>query len=357
VSEPNVNLALAVVLANIISGSRGDGWPLITTIGAFAGMYSFYRGFTLLGRKRLIENTPTSKIRSASMGLVEVSGLAVGPNTMVAPLTKRDCFYYHTIAWKLKQSGKNSEWEKIAEENRHLPFFLDDNTGKVLVDATGAEMDIHRDFHEEYCASFLSSTAELPPAVDGFLMRHGVSSGKKIKVEEYCIKPKNALFVLGTLAENPGSCVTPAVPQSSALAPTFPRNVSPEIIRLSTQNAQPNPAAMSQQEKVASALMRAGITNPAAWAVAGVESSHFGSVASGTASGAAVGVALEKEVFDSHPPVVLMKGEHNPAFFISWRSQREVVKSLGWKSVLMIWGGPALTILSLYGLLDHYKLL
>jgi hypothetical protein len=45
---------------------------------------------------------------------------------------------------------------------------------------------------------------------------------------------------------------------------------------------------------------------------------------------------------------VLMKGAHSPAFFISWRSQRDVVKSLGWKSALMIWGGPAVTLVCVY---------
>jgi hypothetical protein len=29
-----------------------------------------------------------------------------------------------------------------------------------------------------------------------------LNCNRKIKIEEYCIKPKNALFVLGTLAEN-----------------------------------------------------------------------------------------------------------------------------------------------------------
>jgi len=49
-----------------------------------------------------------------------------------------------------------------------------------------------------------------------------------------------------------------------------------------------------------------------------------------------------------------MKGSHDPAFFISWRSQRDVVASLGWKSSLMIWGGPALTILCVYILLAGF---
>ena len=47
--------------------------------GVAGGSYLFYRGFSLLQRKRLILNTPQSKIRSASMGLVEISGVAAGP--------------------------------------------------------------------------------------------------------------------------------------------------------------------------------------------------------------------------------------------------------------------------------------
>jgi len=35
-------------------------------------------------------------------------------------------------------------------------------------------------------------------------------------------------------------------------------------------------------------------------------------------------------------------------FLISWRSQQELARSLGWKCTLMIWGGPALALLSLY---------
>jgi len=36
-------------------------------LGAFGGVYLFYLGFRMLLRKRLIENTPSSKIRSASV--------------------------------------------------------------------------------------------------------------------------------------------------------------------------------------------------------------------------------------------------------------------------------------------------
>jgi hypothetical protein len=45
--------------------------------GLLLGLYVFYRGFHHFRRKRLIENTPTSKVRSIAMGLVEIFGTVV----------------------------------------------------------------------------------------------------------------------------------------------------------------------------------------------------------------------------------------------------------------------------------------
>jgi len=67
--------------------------------------------------------------------------------------------------------------------------------------------------------------------------------------------------------------------------------------------------------------------------------------------------AAQSNCFDQHPPVVLMKGINDKTFLISWRSQREVARSLGWKCTLMIWGGPVLALLSLYFFLGIKNLL
>jgi E3 Ubiquitin ligase len=332
-----------------------------------AGVYLFYRGFRMLQRKRLIENTPESKIRSAAMGLVEVSGLAAGPYTIIAPLTGRQCFLHRTVAWEWRREGKDSEWVKVAEETQHVPFFLDDNTGRVLVDPLGAEMDIHRDFQGEFNHSLFSSSQETPPNVADFLTRHGVSSERKIRVEEYCIKPKNALFVLGTLAENHSTTASDVPvrtegtdgPKSSFRFPGLPPGATASTFTLGA-NALASVAVShaapvlegAQREKVAAAMMKAGITNPAAWAAAGIAGAgalSSSSTFSSGGTGAAVAPATEQAPqFDLHPPVVLMRGAHNPAFFISWQSQREVVRSLGWKSAAMIWGGPVLTLVCVY---------
>ena len=329
-------------------------------IGAIAGVYWFYKGFRLLQRKRLILNTPASKIRSASMGLVEISGLATGPYVITSPLKQVECYYYQSTAWELRRRGKNNEWVKVADENLHVPFYLDDSTDKVLVDPRGADLDLHCDFHEEYNRSVLFEGPEMPTWVREFLQRRGVDPSKRIKVEERCIKPKNFLFVLGTLSQNPGidASVAPAWAQRAGGDPLRSRSIQeiqPEIIRLSEENHRLATTEMTQQQKIAAALSKAGISNPAAWNAAAV------STATISANAVKTTVAVEPQSandnpgpFDLHPPVVLMKGSHEPAFFISWRSQRDVVASLGWKSSLMIWGGPALTILCTYILLAHF---
>ena len=358
------------------------------------------------------------------MGMVELNGLAVGPYTMIAPITQRPCYYYRTLAWEWKQSGKNKQWVKVAAECMHVPFFLDDNTGKVLVDPRGADLDLHRDFQEEFCDSFFTTKTEAPDNVRSFLQRYGVSTSNKIKVEEYCIKPKNALFLLGTLSENAGQELTshPILDPESVLltdrtfsfslgstaislvgagspiatvdvAPLgetliaghslrelgfdksdlyrkgFDRSAHPatgQVIQLWSDSAPTKAAEMTQQQKIAAALLKAGITSPAAWATAGVmpTSAAVNQEPSGTPQdNGPIGSTTTAQPlpptdgFDPHPPVVLMKGKNNPTFLISWRSQRDLARSLGWKSALMIWAGPALALLCLYFLLNLTHLL
>jgi hypothetical protein len=48
-----------------------------------------------------------------------------------------------------------------------------------------------------------------------------------------------------------------------------------------------------------------------------------------------------------------MKSASGEPFFISWRSQRDVVEELASRSVLYIWGGPVLALAGLWLLLSQ----
>lgn len=405
------------ILPAVFLRHSSDGRPIFwCVLGACAGIYVFIRGFILLKKRHLVLDTPASKIRSAPLGMIEVNGLAAGPYTLIAPITGRACYFYRTVVWEWKRRGKSSQWVAVANECMHLPFFLDDNTGKMMVDPRGAELDLHRDFLQEFCDGFFTTKQKVPPNVHEFLLRYGVSTTNKIKVEEFCIKPKNALFLLGTLGENPGLEITQQPVQDFGFAQQNPVRqfsislgspdlsfssyggglagrfsafaskgsggseeerlqeavfghsnsaessvaTSKEVIQLSPESGPDKSAEMTQQQKVAAALVKAGITNPAAWAAAGIKSNSVptnqtanrssapGMPAATSQTGAQTSSAANG--FEQRPRVVLMKGKNNPTFIISWRSQREIARSMGWKCTLMIWGGPALTIFCLYAL-------
>lgn len=368
--------------------SSSPGQLLIWCVVGFClGIGLFVYGFRLLLRRRLILDTPFSRIRSASLGMIEITGQAVGPYTLVAPITGRACYFYRTLVWEWKQQGRDKQWVKVAGQCMHVPFFLDDNSGRMLIDPRGAELDLHRDFQQEFCDSFFTTKEPAPANVREFLLRHGVATNNKIKVEEFCIKPKNALFILGTLAENPGIEVTAEPlsdsdamnsfpPQGFSLSfsiagggtnlPTgspvyqsaVPHNLAArQVIPLTPGARGAAGADAAQQQKVAAALAKAGITNPAAWDAAGVTAQGAAAAVARTAARPAGSNATADGGFDSHPPVVLTKGENNKTFLISWRSQQEIARSLGWKCTLMIWGGPALALVSLYLFLGLEQLL
>jgi len=381
-----------MIAASIIHRSSSPGSLVFwCVIGFCAGIYLFFHGFQLLQRRRLILDTPFSKIRSASMGMVEVSGLAVGPYTVVAPITTRPCYYYRTLVWEWRQSGKNRQWVQVAGECMHVPFFLDDNSGRVLVDPRAADLDLHRDFQQEFCDSFFTTKEPMPGNVRSFLGKHGIVTRNKIKVEEFCIKPKNGLFVLGTLAENPGLSVSPrpvfdneaihsanqriafsfgslAFSASAGAEHSSTSSFDQRLAMLSASagsslpqagaaKISPKSADEAERQKIANAMLRAGISNPSAWAAAGV--APDGTPVTNSNGMAVLGDANSPEQagFESKPPVVLMKGQNNKTFLISWRSQKEIAQSLGWQCSLMIWGGPALALVSLYVLQSIWHLL
>jgi hypothetical protein len=58
--------------------------------------------------------------------------------------------------------------------------------------------------------------------------------------------------------------------------------------------------------------------------------------------------------FDLHPRVILTNGRTGDLYFISWRSQRDVVQELAGKTILYIWGGPILTLACVWVLVSRF---
>jgi hypothetical protein len=87
-----------------------------------------------------IKNTPTSKVSSAAMGLVELSGKALGSATSEAPLSGKECVFWKVYARQHDPYHKDSK--VIASVSSVMPLRIDDGTGSVAIDAKEADIDI-----------------------------------------------------------------------------------------------------------------------------------------------------------------------------------------------------------------------
>ncbi len=107
-------------------------------VPAMVAALLLWGGFYFIRLKRCIENTPTSKIRSIAMGMVEVHGRANRLYALVAPMTQSACVWYRLRKYS---RDRNEKWRLVREVNSgHVPFQVDDGTGKVSINPVGASI-------------------------------------------------------------------------------------------------------------------------------------------------------------------------------------------------------------------------
>jgi len=106
------------------------------TIGGFIGAFYFFL------RKRIIEDTPTSKITSAAQGYVELSGHGklMDGSIISGPLTNITCTWYSYTIEEHRSSGKNSHWVTIDKGISDSLFLLVDRSGEAVIDPEKANV-------------------------------------------------------------------------------------------------------------------------------------------------------------------------------------------------------------------------
>jgi hypothetical protein len=362
---------LACVVALVLLSSAGLGFwlPVIAVLGFISGVYLFFNGFRMLRFKRMILNTPLSRIHSASIGLVEVNGTPVGPNVLHAPVTGDPCFYYRVQAWQWMDSGNKREWKPVLDESLCVPFFLEDGTGRVLIDPQGAMMDVHTSFSDEIPASIFHKDGLMPPNLRDFLTTRGLVPYEKIRLRQSTIPEGFPLFVFGTLGENKAGNSWTSRPHFGAVEAGI-SDLEMNGASVSFRLALPGKLPLEQFLSVAnsarySSELLVGRTPSMASAHPIYQSADTLQTGDGSVLMAAPiddesrpNPAPNKSVFgpfDLHPTTAIGKGERKEPFAISGHSQRELVGKLGWRSAASIWGGPLLSLVCLYFLIAYFQ--
>ena len=124
-----------------MSGDRFKIWLIMIGLAA-AAVYSFWCACKSWAKNRAIEDTPTSRIRSAAQGYVELSGHGVMPPNAEnkGPLTGIPCTWWRYKIEERSRTGRSRSWSTIESGTSEAPFLLDDGTGRCLVDPRGAEV-------------------------------------------------------------------------------------------------------------------------------------------------------------------------------------------------------------------------
>ncbi|WP_415910587.1 GIDE domain-containing protein [Oleiharenicola sp. Vm1] len=109
-------------------------------------------------RHRLVRDLPTSKVRGVFIGLVELKGTAEAETPLRSHLAGAACVHYHYTVeerWSrtvtetyTDSNGKpqtrtrqESGWTTVAAGGEMIPFYLQDDTGAVLIRPGGAKLE------------------------------------------------------------------------------------------------------------------------------------------------------------------------------------------------------------------------
>lgn len=158
--------------------------PLITggaLLGAILlGLGMIYYGYDVWKTSQLIKNTPTEKVRSMAAGRTELEGTVREDDQTVSspPFIDDDCVYVDAeLEVREEHEDEDGEteyrWETVGRKERAYKFYLEDDTGQVLVRAdTDPTVEITDDDHRvknEY-----HNGNAVPTEIEQFL---GIDSG------------------------------------------------------------------------------------------------------------------------------------------------------------------------------------
>jgi hypothetical protein len=190
----------------IMSGNRFKFWLLVIGLGVGA-VYSFWYAFKAWNKNRVIADTPTSRVRSAAQGYVELSGRGIlqADSRNKGPLTGMPCTWWRYKIEERRYSGRSRSWSTLESGTSSEPFLLDDGTGQCLVDPRGAEVfpgasDVWYGPTEWPEVHIPNGTGVFGWLVDTFVT-------DKYRYTEYRLQPHEQVYAIGAFRSLGGASV------------------------------------------------------------------------------------------------------------------------------------------------------
>ena len=171
-----------------------------------------------LARRKRILTTPTSPVRQAMGGQVEIKGHIVPSDEglVVAPFSGREVVWARVTVTHFKPGGQSGSSESVVlSEVDSRPFFVDDDSGEVArILPQGANIVVDKTVVSQ-------GSGRPPPHIEDFLRARDIKSTdfvgrrKTMSYKEELLAPGDALYAFGPSRRDPG----PPVSDDSGLAP------------------------------------------------------------------------------------------------------------------------------------------
>jgi hypothetical protein len=137
------------ILLLTFAATSGHISPIIPIALVVVGLILFIFGFVKYREYRVLADTPQIPIRSVSMGLSHVAGTSTGGQPLTSPLTQVPCYYYEVRVEKKVKRDNQETWEETHKERAEVPFYVQDETGYILVNPQNAEYNLPQAFYGE----------------------------------------------------------------------------------------------------------------------------------------------------------------------------------------------------------------
>jgi hypothetical protein len=186
---------------------------IIAIIGGiiFLGVY-----FNKAARiKRRLRKTPVSSMLQVQEGeVVKVAGKITPVGRMLtAPLSGRQCVYYHVKVEQYKRQGRSSHWATIIEEEVKGDVVLKDGNSFAMVDTSKVLSHLVPD--KKFASGFGN---DAKGAIEAYLRKHNVDStnwlgmNKTLRFNEGVLEPGETVAALGKASWKRRGQVTQDIP-------------------------------------------------------------------------------------------------------------------------------------------------
>ncbi len=370
-----------------------------SALGFGAGIWIFLKGFREFRKYRVIADTPEIPIRSMPMGLVEIHGQAAqAADLLTSPVTHTPCclFKVDIEHWKRNEKSSGGHWVHSRTDIQGTPFYMQDASGKVLVEPKDAELDLPQNARCE--AGPGSGRSGLAGAASDKELLQYVSQANVHAVTNVFARgiqflgprsdpahEQTRLKLLDLFSTTPGGAQFQQR-MTALMAPRLRQHLQEmgpqsdpqkEQARLAALGAfehpQGSPEFIAGMQRAASFapldeqkhfLAAAGALDASDSAVRMVFSAASGRyrlteycIVPGQAYDITGTCAENPNPRDEHDRNMILKGQNEPTFLISSRSEREVERTVRNKSLKMIFGGAALSLVCLAIILGKLGLL